>query len=409
MKKTAIITLIASALLFTSCQDAIYEAIREDVQPEEATVSGTITSITRYTAATADGSEEEFLVLAADGGLRYKQKDKSSHGEWRNYSSPAASHSYDFDSSSHTGEQILKVMANDTYLYVISSVYNSSSIPSNIKLWGKKITATGDSLDSDRDWKLIADSTSGLFSITYNSSSYESLFHTFQTNAPQKANRRAFIRAYRTTEESPDEKSYHYYELKDLEMPSEITIASANVVDPNASSDEGYKPVLDSAVYFGGKTLFFTTAVSTTNETYSDPATYFYYTNGGNQLYYSNGSDKTGSITTASDFTVSALATTADSILIGYGHWSTGYAGGIDRAPLTNGVPAGLGSFDGISNAQFQITRSYMVSALLNATPSETEKNSSLYAGVTFGGSSYNFDNIGLWSYYPARGNWNRE
>ena len=68
MKKTALLTLIASILLITSCQEPIFEAIREDVEPEEATVSGNITSITRYTA-----NGTEFLALAADGGLKYKQ------------------------------------------------------------------------------------------------------------------------------------------------------------------------------------------------------------------------------------------------------------------------------------------------------------------------------------------------
>ena len=61
------------------------------------------------------------------------------------------------------------------------------------------------------------------------------------------------------------------------------------------------------------------------------------------------------------------------------------------------------------TNAKFQITSSYIVLTLLNATPDQKELDSALYASITFTGGSYNFDNIGLWSYYPERENWNRE
>ena len=93
MKKIAILTLMTSLLLFTGCWSPIYEAIREDVKPEDPTVSGNIGTITRYTAGGT-----EYLFLAADDGLRYKQKDKNSHGEWGTYSIPFGLHSYDFDS-----------------------------------------------------------------------------------------------------------------------------------------------------------------------------------------------------------------------------------------------------------------------------------------------------------------------
>ena len=132
----------------------------------------------------------------------------------------------------------------------------------------------------------------------------------------------------------------------------------------------------------------------------------FYYTNRNNRLYYSNGGTP-AYLECHSDYVISSLATTADSILIGYGTTSTGYGGGIGRSLLVDGKPTGVVGFD--SNAKFQITTSYMVPVVLNASPEKTEKESSLYAAVTFAGSSYNFDNVGLWSYYPERGNWNRE
>ncbi len=402
MKKITIFTLITSLLLLTGCQDPIYEAIRQDVEPEEATVSGNIGQITRYTAGS-----EEFLFLAADNGLRYKHIDNSSHGSWSSYSLPFSLHAYDFDSSSHSGEQLLSVLANSTTLYLISAVYSHTSTeglsyPSNIKLYGKNITANGTSLSSEGDWTLITENNSSLFPITVNGNNiYESSFEVFQTNAPIQAHREAYIRVY-----DYENTAYHYYQLNGFSLPSEISITTSEIIDPAPSTDSGYVPVARSAVYFNGGIKFFTSPVATTNETYSSDASLYYYTNGNNKLYSSNGSSSQY-MDADSRYSILSLATCSDSILIGYGNISSSYSGGIDRAPLANGIPTKIESFS--TNAQFQITRDYMVLALLNASPEKAETESNLYAAISFPGTGLNFDNIGLWSYYPGRGNWNRE
>ena len=405
MKKIAVFTLLASLMIFTACQDPIYEAIREDVKPEEATVSGNIGFVTRYTA-----NDTEFLVLAADDGLRYKQKDKGSHGEWNTFSIPFGLHSYDFDSSSHSGEQIVAVLANSNTLYMISAVYAHTSTeglsyPSNIKLWGRQISANGNKWNSEGKWTLITENNSTLFPIGVYSDTgyYGTNFGVFQTNAPMAAHRAAFIWVYNS-----ETKGYRYYKLDGLEVPSEITIENTAIYDPEPSSNANYIPCARSAAYFNGEIKFCTSPIATTNETYSEEATYFYYTNSNNKLYFNNGT-AASFIEADSDYVISSLAVTADSILIGYGSMKSGSAGGIDRATLTAGVPVKLANFS--TNAQFQITRSYIVLTLLNATPEKKETDSDLYAAITFSGTSANFDNIGLWSYYPSRGShgWNRE
>ena len=105
MKRTHIFlaaTLLTSALIFSSCQEAVFSSIMKDVAEEEATMSGNIISIARYQA---DGTE--FLVAAANGGLRYKLADGSSHGQWKTYSSlPFKLHSYSYyGSSNHEGDR----------------------------------------------------------------------------------------------------------------------------------------------------------------------------------------------------------------------------------------------------------------------------------------------------------------
>ena len=413
MKKIALLTIIASLFILSGCQDPIFEAIREDVVPEDATVSGSIRSITRYSV---DGSEE-YLFLAADGGLRYKLKDNASHGSWASYPLPVSLISYNYDSSSYTGEELITVLADSTTLYIISAEWASTDIegqtyPSNIKLYGKTITANADkTLSTAGDWTLITENNSTLFPIKIDSDEeyYDSYFRVFQTNSPMKAHRAAYINAYNSSE-----SKYHYYKLNganklDKAEDIEITIDNSSIINPNGSEN----PVVHSAAYFGGEVKFFTSIVATTNETYADEATYYYYTNSSNRLYYSDGTGTPDYMDANSSYTIRSLATCKDSILIGYGTLGSNSTsaktngGGIDRALLNNGIPTALASFK--TNAQFQITSSYMVLALLNATPDKDEEESCLYAAITFSGTGASFDNIGLWSYYPDRGNWNRE
>ena len=58
-------------------------------------------------------------------------------------------------------------------------------------------------------------------------------------------------------------------------------------------------------------------------------------------------------------------------------------------------------------------TSSYQILTLLAEDPDKKEMDNSIYATIDFrsSGSSIavSFENIGLWAYYPKRGNWNRE
>lgn len=408
MKKIALITLIISIFLLSSCQDAIFEAIMEDVIPESATVSGRITNITRYTVGS-----EEYLFLAADGGLRYKPAGNTEHGAWKVFSLPFELIHYNAETNAYEGEQILTVLADNEYLYLVNTSYTYDSrygqnYPYNFKIWAvKDFTKNGDELTADNAaWASYTPSETEqneLFPIAKDSDDYYySNFNVFQTNAPQQAHRAAYLMSYDSTN-----KTYAYYKFNAGNMPEPESLNQADIIDPNRTTDSSYVAVARSAVWFNG-IKFIASRVATTNETYADNPSYFYYTNGNSKLYYANTSD-TYNIDANTSYIISALATTEDSILIGYGSVADTSAGGIGRMLLNSGVPVKLASFE--TNASFQITSSYKVVSLLNATPDKTELESSLYASVNFASASNTFDNIGLWSYYPARGTngWNRE
>lgn len=424
MKKIALITLIFSIFLLSSCQDAIFEAIMEDVIPESATVSGNITNITRYTVGT-----EEYLFLAADGGLRYKLRTNSEHGSWKVFALPFELIHYNSEANAYEGEQILTVLADNEYLYLVNTSYTYDSrygqnYPYNFKIWAvKDFTKNGDELTADKAaWTPYTPSETEqteLFPIAKDSDDYYySNFNVFQTNAPKQAHRAAYLVSKNTTNNTYTYHKFNGNEAKNLEI---LSLDQSTFIDPNRAAalaaDSTYVSVARSAVWFNGNIKFIASRVATTNETYGDTsdsstdATYYYYTNDNSKLYYNASDTETNasSIDANTSYVVSALATTEDSILIGYSTVGATGAGGIGRMLLDSGVPKGLASFT--TNAAFQITSSYKVVSLLNATPDKTELESNLYASANFAGASNSFDNIGLWSYYPERGlsGWNRE
>ena len=398
MKKTnKIITALFLPLimLFSSCFDPIFYEVRRDVEPESATVSGNIGQITRFTM-----NGEEYLFLSADGGLRYKKVANETHGSWGTMSLPFSLLSYNYDNSSMDNYQLCGVYADSTTLYLVAIPYVTSGSetttnPSTLKIWAS------DTPDDVESWELI-DISSISFDYSQDESTelYSSLFYFFQTNAPIAAHRHVYFRTY-TKAENEESKSYKYFELIGKAKPTEITNeVLANIVDDGSSAN--------SAAYFDG-IKYFSSKVVVTDETYNDDADYVYYGNGSELYYYSTADGYKRSCSAGK--TISALAVTNDSILIGLGNLlsKSDSSGGIKRVLLANGIPADSTSdFD--SNADFQITTSYKVMALLNATPEKTEAESALYAAITCGYSSSGLEaNKGLWSYYPARGNWNRE
>ena len=426
--KAALSTIASSLFLviFAGCFNTVFYDIRGDVEPEDATVSGNLTSITRYTI-----NDTEFLVTAADGGVRYKGASHSEHGAWKSLSKdslPFSPHEYDYFSETHNGEQLLKILADSTTLYLITASYTNdytqgTTIVDKVKLYGIKINSFTKGSDgyevwdepNKEDWTVIVDSTkSSTYFPTYSYSYYNyTAFSIFQTNAPKKEHRQVFIRSGDTDALGSDYTTVSYYQLSALEEPQEIT---ANVTPQEVLLDSSVKSNATSAVWFGGDVIFFNTMASTTNETYTSPASYFYYSNG-EYVYYSDAAGSKKDSVVDAGAKVSALMTCSDALIIGRGNFaststSSSSSGGVRKTTLTDGIP-GTKLVDFSTNASFQISSAYFVTALINATPDKGELESDLYAAITYistgSSSGVSYKNKGLWSYYPSRGNWNRE
>ena len=415
MKKinTFLLALSLSILfLLTGCFSPVFYEIRKDVEPEEATVSGVINSITRYTV---DG--KEYLVVSADEGLRYKDISIQAHGAWQSFDLTSAIegfsyHSYDYFNSQHNGYQIIKVLADSTYLYVVGAAYTNDdsegiTMPSDICIWGGTVTLDSDGKWVNGGWKKI-EVPENTFRFYQYSSYYYSAFSVFQTNSPLQKNRKVYIRSGNADAYNSNYKETSYYSLENCT----VTKVSISPSDSTSTSN------ISSVVILNDKPVFFNSIAATTNETYTTEATRIYYGDG-EDLYYSDADGSTSFVKALNTGNkISCLATCSDSILIGrayYASTSSSAYGGLVKTSLTNGVP-GSELIDFSTNASFQLSTAYFIDSLVNSTPDKSELESALYASVSFMGSgsstsseSISYDNIGLWSYYPSRGNWNRE
>ena len=357
MKK--ILKTLALSLLFipfiAGCKAPVFYEIMRDVAPEEATVNGVITSITRYKS----GTEEKLITFSSDG-LIWKDADGTSHGQWSC-----------FPDSNQISGKIIKTAADSSNLYVVTITFHEDveeglNLPDAATLW----------CYNNGTWDEV--STPELLPGNFN---------IFCTNdVDNNNNRSAYLRI-----------GDKVYKLNGTNFPaSETETGNFNSAVSGGNSSD----------------IFFESTASVKNGNYI-------YWGEGSKLYYSNDTSnpkaegkKTLALDAGTD--ISCLAVTSDSLLIGRGDFSNSLIskGGIAKTSLTNGVPGNsLESFS--TNATSQLASVYQIYTLLVANPEQTELEASIYASMGFKGSgsstSVSYDNIGLWSYYPARGNWNRE
>lgn len=352
--KTLVLSLLFIPFI-AGCKAPVFYEIMRDVAPEEATVNGVITSITRYK------SDTEKLVTFSSDGLIWKDADGTAHGQWSC-----------FPDSNQLSGKIIKTAADKSNLYVVTITFHEDvedglNEPDAATLW------------------------------CYNNGSWDKVentpkldpgnFNIFCTNDVVNNNRSAYLRI-----------GNNVYKLNGK------TFNETNPTEGNYNS-----------VVSGGNSsdIFFESTASVKNGNYI-------YWGESSKLYYSNDTSnpkaegkKTLALDAGTD--ISCLAVTSDSILIGRGDFSNSLIskGGIAKTSLdSDGKPGNsLESFS--TNATSQLASVYQIYTLLVANPDQPELNASIYASMGFKGSgsstSVSYDNIGLWSYYPARGNWNRE
>lgn len=407
--------LIFAALQFTACgYEPVFYGIMHDVAPEAATVNGNITTIARCSI-----SSEEYLVLSNGGSVTYKPITSSKHGEWKteNIKLPFTNHHYNYFATStegegHIGQQILKLIADEANIYLLTASFRQDNefgvvLPDQIYLWTCPLNSL---LANDAQAWTDISKDSDLFPTSFDSSTsqLQMNFNLFFTNSPKSGHRKAFLSV---TDSQTDTTSY--YILNGASAPS--TQECTNYVKLYDQSKK-----INSAFYIGNTLYFSDSSAVTTNETLTADATLACIagvtanSNKNFDLFTYNGTGTPEQFIEIGS-PITSLAFTADSILIGKGSYTSSYTSnaGIDRVLLDEAGKPQKETSDFENNAKYQFTSAYIVMTLLNADPSKTEAAANLYATISYRGSgsssAASFNNVGLWSYYPSRGNWNRE
>lgn len=374
--------------IFTGCKEPVFYNIMNDVPPEQATVSGNINSIVRYTSGT-----DEYLVTNDSKGLIYKKTSDDGHGKWNVYQNlPFELVKYDYFGSGWVGEKIIKVVADSSNIYLVTvSFVNDNDVGTNapykFNIWARNATLT----ETSGSWTKVANTDDKLSFYKDKDGIYHTVFNVFCTNDLSKSNRKAY---FRSGEENK------VFELNG----SSFTTKSVTPVDSTG--------LIDSAVYFNGTYRFFNSIASVST------SKAMYWSEGSVLRWSKNGTTKEETVCDANT-EISCLAATNDSILIGRGNFSSSSSyssGGITKTSLDpdDGTP-GTSLTEFSTNATSQLSSAYLIHTVLCADPSKNELDASLYASISFKGSgastSVSYENIGLWSYYPypIRGNWNRE
>ena len=437
MKKIFLSISIAAAVFgFTSCYDAIFYNIRTEVPLEDGVINGYTNSIVRYQEP--DGTE--FLYLQ-NGNVYYKQisddTDKKiltknqNHDKWTKDSSAPEGISYSYFDQEFSGTYSCKLASDSNYVYLLGATpeYDESSsrnILKNFKLY---------CYSKENGWKSVDAVNTILkkYESTLAEDKYmmDSSIQLFCTNTPQNAHRKAYIRIGGG---SPyyswmsDKQTYGSdFTVKDGVMNCGIIELNgtdtdiANVVplgDGKIGTLEktGAGKDTTSAVYANSTVYFLDYLASSTNETKNKEADYIYLGNGKTLYWFETASVSSvkaldaapvGKSTGCAD-SILSMCVTNDSIILGT------YEEGAYRIKTNSGKPE-TSTSDFTTNADSVMYNPYIVRMLFCTDPSlgETDDGSALYSALQFryteSSASASYKNVGLWSYYKARGNWNKE
>ena len=437
MKKIFLSISIAAAVFgFSGCYDAIFYNIRNEVPLEDGVINGYTNSIVRY----QEPDETEFLYLQ-NGNVYYKQisedDDKTKltknqdHDKWTKDSSAPEGISYSYFDQEFSGTYSCKLASDSNYVYLLGATpeYDESSsrnILKNFKLY---------CYSKANGWKSVEQINTILkqYESTLDDDKYmmDSSIQLFCTNAPQNEHRKAYIRIGGG---SPyyswmsDKQTYGSdFTVKDGVMNCGIIELNgtdtdiANVVplgDGKIGTLEktGAGKDTTSAVYANNTVYFLDYLASSTNETKHKEASYIYLGNGTTLYWFETASvssvtaldaEPVGKSTGCAD-SILSMCVTNDSIILGT------YEEGAYRVKTDSGKPE-TSTSDFTTNADSVMYNPYIVRMLFCTDPSlgETADGSALYSALQFryteSSASASYKNVGLWSYYKARGNWNKE
>lgn len=369
---------LLTALITTGCFNAVFPQIRAEVDMEEGTVNGTIHSIVRFTA----GSTEYFYL--ENGRIYRKAASGEAHGQWYEPSHSGISYiSYDKGSDNLDGVQIVKLASCAGALFALGVTYRTDLGESTPN--GKKLFKSTDGTSWTEIYKYTA------------SESAVGNFDIFCTNDTNANDRKAFARL-----------GTSIYELTSSSTGLGTAISKGGSYKGQIGDKEDNKEItMSSCVNFDNATYFFKEASGVSGD--------------GSTMYWTSGEYLRAATATEAQAAGDNLPKPKESVKVGYDAWSMAVCsdaivvgtnqGGIRHVRLSGQLPVSSGTVS--AKGASTITSPYRIYAMMSKDPSKSEAANAMYASVSFSGTENSTAGatryVGLWSYYPGRGNWNRE
>ncbi|MGI5093159.1 hypothetical protein [Treponema socranskii] len=358
-----IFSALACAVFFTGCQDVIFAKIMGEVELEDATITGSVNTIVRCKLGT-----QEYLFIQ-NGRVYGKPASSASHGDWNLMSDGLPKLSYDYYNKEFDGIYIYQLAATENTLYALGAEIEEN-------------TEEGENIAGSRYLYYLNGST-WIRCDGEVTGSPRNTTTIFCTNTIAAANRTAYLRRNGTVSKLSDSPS------------------SSTYIDGAATTTTAYIPGAStvSVVYGSDNKLYFFDSCSAAYTTYV-------YWASGSTLKYLNIATTTVGDSVSCSTNITSIAATSDAIILGT------KGRGLEKTTNTSGVPgSSLTSFS--TNADSALGSPYIIPAMLCVDSAASETGATLYASADFrrksSSSGGNYKDIGLWSYYPSRGNWNRE
>ncbi len=436
MKKLLSVLICSLGLFsFVGCYDAILQGIREEVELEDAQISGFINNITRFNAKNESGIDTEYLYLQ-NGLVYYKttSNEDATHGKWHKDGKTPNPVKYNYylenGSSGFSGTFFYKSAADGKYIYILGFEPEQDddsglNVSGTIKLYCSE--------GPGKEWKEVAEINKKIeeYVFSLKSSTYSTYYLEdiniclFGTNDAKAENRKAYIRigggSGKTGGDTTISSNLWKDEFELYELNGAETSAASCMASSKAENSLGITKDTMSAVYFKGKTYFFDRLGTGKTLDSSGSDSYLIKCEGTTLCCTKDGTftdikitkdeeEQIYSLSTSADKSIISIAVTKNSILLG-----TSGKGAVRVLLDSEGKPTGNGSSDSgySSNMSTIMTNPYIVRTLFCVDSTKNEADTVMYSSLQFiypettAGASY--DNVGLWSYYPSRGNWNRE
>ena len=376
MKKIFLATaiILSSIFLFSACYDAVIQSIRREIELEDATISGFVNSIVRFTGtgSTLGNEKGKEYIFLQNGVIYYKQVSEdgdenedenkrrltknASHGSWLRAPNSLDGLKYEYYSEDYSGWYISKLASDENHVYALACRPEYDEDQSRNILFPRKVFYFP---DEQGGWSEIKSITQALekYMGTLDKDEYylmNASVHLFCTNAPQAKNRKAYLRIgggspyYDANSNSSDKYSgeanlKQNYGNKNVGNYGVIELngAETNVEECIKDRNAGYRTL--GVVSFNGQEHFVDAVAVGSNETKEKDATWFCYGYGSSLYVFDDVAKDTGNVGNNSDASpivtvglqdrVESLCVTKDSIIVGT------YEEGAEHITIRDGLP----------------------------------------------------------------------